>query len=452
MNNQSPFEIAKSNYESICPVVSKNFAPEDDQRPAYKRGDHGLTMRKVSPHCYALMNFYNWVEIPDTHLWFFPRGTRQLMAEKNRIQDYIDRKDRNQQDHHRLRLRETDIKLQAHKKPPRKLVELASMITWRKHRDGSETVTLRIPELRGYYHTVTQCLLHHLPDGIRVRDTTYHGENLLRYVGVDGSVRYVKLYPYKTRARGEAISFRKVRETTDTNRWELLTKLPDLCYAQVDSEAKRSHKKDVEALWNWVSTTGFVLRGSKLPHERDVYGYYRSAATSVVSEYLCTTLPLETELKRILKQHYRGDDGPSRLVGNIPSYYQRSVYSISSVTKLFLDLGFLLPYLRFTTTCSKYPNRMMFGNAWHRSVHNPDCVKATEMRFAMSRLLLTRLIAPALRNELPDAADAAVSITLPLARYVFDMEGEESMVRARARFNAVINNAFGFYKLVTVQQ
>lgn len=222
------FEYIAELYASIKPLVSKLHTREQDIRPIGDRNRKYERIAKINDNCYILQDGYH-------------TGDDAFPA-------YYYRND--------------DVTL----KPTEAEVLKLAPIVWRKHRDGSETITIRNGTGGGAHMSRYSFLDRHLPQGLEFLIT--NGKQFVvndanrYYLAKSNTVAEYALRPEGKRgvmtSRDDGVSLTFKRITKYPMCFEFVSggkAIPKPPKQIVDKKAKAKMKDDIIAFRNWASIT-----------------------------------------------------------------------------------------------------------------------------------------------------------------------------------------------------
>jgi len=222
------FEYIAELYASIKPLVSKLHTREQDIRPIGDRNRKHERIAKINDNCYILQDGYH-------------TGDDAFPA-------YYYRND--------------DVTL----KPTEAEVLKLAPIVWRKHRDGSQTITIRNGTGGGAHMSRYSFLDRHLPQGLEFLIT--NGKQFVvndanrYYLAKSNTVAEYALRPEGKRgvmtSRDDGVSLTFKRITKYPMCFEFVSggkAIPKPPKQIVDKKAKAKMKDDIIAFRNWASIT-----------------------------------------------------------------------------------------------------------------------------------------------------------------------------------------------------
>lgn len=222
------FEYIAELYASIKPLVSKLHTREQDIRPIGDRNRKYERIAKINDNCYILQDGYH-------------TGDDAFPAYYYRNDD--------------VTLKPTEAEI----------IKLAPIV-WRKHRDGSETITIRNGTGGGAHMSRYSFLDRHLPQGLEFLIT--NGKQFVvndanrYYLAKSNTVAEYALRPEGKRgvmtSRDDGVSLTFKRITKYPMCFEFVSggkAIPKPPKQIVDKKAKAKMKDDIIAFRNWASIT-----------------------------------------------------------------------------------------------------------------------------------------------------------------------------------------------------
>jgi len=222
------FEYIAELYASIKPLVSKLHTREQDIRPIGDRNRKHERIAKINDNCYILQDGYH-------------TGDDAFPAYYYRNDD--------------VTLKPTEAEI----------IKLAPIV-WRKHRDGSETITIRNGTGGGAHMSRYSFLDRHLPQGLEFLIT--NGKQFVvndanrYYLAKSNTVAEYALRPEGKRgvmtSRDDGVSLTFKRITKYPMCFEFVSggkAIPKPPKQIVDKKAKAKMKDDIIAFRNWASIT-----------------------------------------------------------------------------------------------------------------------------------------------------------------------------------------------------
>jgi len=222
------FEYIAELYASIKPLVSKLHTREQDIRPIGDRNRKHERIAKINDNCYILQDGYH-------------TGDDAFPAYYYRNDD--------------VTLKPTEAEI----------IKLAPIV-WRKHRDGSQTITIRNGTGGGAHMSRYSFLDRHLPQGLEFLIT--NGKQFVvndanrYYLAKSNTVAEYALRPEGKRgvmtSRDDGVSLTFKRITKYPMCFEFVSggkAIPKPPKQIVDKKAKAKMKDDIIAFRNWASIT-----------------------------------------------------------------------------------------------------------------------------------------------------------------------------------------------------
>jgi len=280
------FEYIAELYASIKPLVSKLHTREQDIRPIGDRNRKHERIAKINDNCYVLQDGYH-------------SGDDAFPA-------YYYRND--------------DVTL----KPTEAEVLKLAPIVWRKHRDGSETITIRNGTGGGAHMSRYSFLDRHLPQGLEFLIT--NGKQFVvndanrYYLAKSNTVAEYALRPEGKRgvmtSRDDGVSLTFKRITKYPRCFEFVSggkAIPKPPKQIVDKKAKAKMKDDIIAFRNWASITFPMLPKNDREYRMRLVTELSEQTNKAFNLYAWNVVDRLAEQFELSRNIISDDDHPLRL-------------------------------------------------------------------------------------------------------------------------------------------